>query len=176
MSAVGDLKILITGTMGAGKTTAIAAVSDIKPLNTDVANNDVSVSKALTTVGMDYGELALGGGEVLRIYGTPGQERYSFMWQVLVKGAMGLVILIDNSRPDPIADLEMYMRAFSDFVSTSPCVVGVGRTETHATPELDQFSDALSRMNVQCPVVAVDVRQKEQVVQLFDLLLVQIEE
>lgn len=176
MREASELKILITGTVGAGKTTAIAAVSDIKPLSTDVRNNDASIMKALTTVGMDYGELALGGGDVLRIYGTPGQERYSFMWKILVKGAMGLVILIDNSRPDPMADLHMYLQEFSEFISHSPCVVGVGRTETHAKPHVDEFADALACMNLQCPVIAVDVRQKDQVVQLLDLLLVQIEE
>lgn len=175
MSETSELKILITGTMGAGKTTAIAAVSDIKPLSTDVRNNDMSVAKALTTVGMDYGELALGDGEVLRIYGTPGQERYNFMWKILVKGSMGLVILIDNSRPDPLADLEMYVEGFSDFIASSPCVVGVGRMETHASPHMDQFAETLDRLNARCPVVAVDVRERDQVVQLLDLLLVQME-
>ena len=65
-------KILFTGTMGAGKTTAIAAVSEIPPMRTDVRNTDDSVSKATTTVGLDYGELTLDNGEKLRLYGTPG--------------------------------------------------------------------------------------------------------
>lgn len=172
---MGELKILITGTVGAGKTTAIAAVSDIQPLSTDVRNNDASIAKALTTVGLDYGELALGGGEVLRIYGTPGQKRYDFMWKILVRGALGLVILIDNSRPDPLADLAVYVNGFSGFLASSACVVGVGRMETHATPHLDQFAERLDQLGVRCPVVALDVRQRDQVVQLLDLLLVQME-
>ena len=171
----GELKILVTGTVGAGKTTAIAAVSDIAPLNTDVRNNDTSVAKALTTVGMDYGELALDGGEVLRIYGTPGEERYDFMWKILVRGALGLVILIDNSRPDPLADLETYLKGFSDFIASSACVVGVGRMETHPAPHIDRFAERLDQWGARCPVVALDVRQRSEVVQLLELLLVQME-
>ncbi len=175
MSNAGELKILITGTVGAGKTTAIAAVSDTKPLSTEVRNNDASVSKALTTVGMDYGELALGGGEVLRLYGTPGQERYDFMWKILVKGALGLMILIDNSRPDPLGDLQTYLDGFSDFLANSPCVVGVGRMENYPNPGLDMFAELMERAGVRCPVVSLDVRIREQVVGLLDLLLVQME-
>ena len=83
-----EYKILITGTMGAGKTTAIAAISEVPPIMTDVQNNDTSNSKLTTTVGLDYGELSLDGGDKLRIYGTPGQERFAFMWKVLAKGAL----------------------------------------------------------------------------------------
>jgi len=68
-------KIIFTGTMGAGKTTAIAAVSEIPPIVTDVTNNDKSVDKAVTTVGFDYGLLTLENGDRIRLYGTPGQER-----------------------------------------------------------------------------------------------------
>ena len=106
-------KILFSGTMGAGKTTAIAAVSEIGPLSTDVRNTDESVAKATTTVGLDYGELTLDNGERLRLYGTPGQPRFAFMWDILARGALGLVILIDNSRPDPLADLDVYLDGYA---------------------------------------------------------------
>lgn len=65
-----EYKILVTGTMGAGKTTAIAAISEVPPIMTDVQNNDTSNAKLTTTVGSDYGELTLDGGDKLRIYGT----------------------------------------------------------------------------------------------------------
>ncbi len=175
MNTRGELKILFTGTVGAGKTTAIAAVSDIPPMSTDVRNNDPTVAKALTTVGMDYGELALGDGEVLRLYGTPGQERYSFMWSILVNGALGLVILIDNSRPEPLADLDLYLNGFSKFIAESPCVVGICRMETHPSPDVDAFAQRLEAADARCPVIAVDVRDRDQVVAMLDLLLVQME-
>jgi signal recognition particle receptor subunit beta len=123
-------KILFTGTMGAGKTTAIAAVSEIAPIRTEVRNSDASVAKATTTVGLDYGELTLDNGEKLRLYGTPGQIRFDFMWRILARGALGLVILVDNSRPDPLADLDVYLDGFAELIEKTACVIGVGRTET----------------------------------------------
>ena len=129
-----EYKILITGTMGAGKTTAIAAISEVPPIMTDVQNNDTSNSKLTTTVGLDYGELSLDGGDKLRIYGTPGQERFAFMWKVLAKGALGLIVLVDNSRPDPLADLGAYLNSFAELIARAGCVIAVGRTESHPTP------------------------------------------
>lgn len=131
-----EYKILVTGTMGAGKTTAIAAISEVPPIMTDVQNNDASNSKLTTTVGLDYGELTLDGGDKLRIYGTPGQERFAFMWKVLAKGALGLIILVDNSRPDPLADLNSYLNSFAELIARAGCIIAVGRTEHHPPPKL----------------------------------------
>jgi uncharacterized protein len=124
-------KILFTGVTGAGKTTAIGAVSEIPPLSTDVRNTDANLSKAMTTVGLDYGELTLDNGEQLRLYGTPGQQRFDFMWKILSVGSLGLIILIDNSQPDPLADLDRYLKGFSQLIADTACVVAVGRLETH---------------------------------------------
>ena len=170
-----DYKILFTGTMGAGKTTAIGAISEIAPLNTDVHNNDLSVLKAMTTVGLDYGEVTLEGGEKIRLYGTPGQQRFDFMWQILSKGALGLIMLIDNSRPDPLADLDMYLEGFADLIARTGCVVAVGKTESHPIPDLDAFAARMQAKGVLSPVVATDVRDPQQVLQLLDLLLLQLE-
>lgn len=170
-----EYKILFTGTMGAGKTTAIAAISDVPPVTTDVLNTDESLSKETTTVGFDYGELALPDGDRLRLYGTPGQQRFSFMWQILAKGALGLVILIDNSRPQPLADLAIYLENFAHLISDTACVVGVGRMDSHAQPDLEAYSQCLHEHGVMCPVIATDVRERQQVVMLLDLLMVQLE-
>ena len=175
MISTAEHKILITGTMGAGKTTAIAAISEIPPLSTDVHNSDTSVAKAVTTVGLDYGEITLEGGEKLRLYGTPGQKRFDFMWKILARGALGVVILIDNSRPDPLADLAQYLDGFSDLIKRTACVIGVGRMDTHPLPDIDSFADVLSARGLVCPVFAADVRDRPQVLQLLDLLLVQLE-
>lgn len=168
-------KILFTGTMGAGKTTAIGAISEIAPLSTDVRNSDTTLSKAMTTVGLDYGELTLGEGEKLRLYGTPGQQRFDFMWKILSQGALGVVILIDNSRPHPLADLDVYLDGFAELIAQSACVVGVGKTEAHPLPNVDDFAQRMEARGVLCPVLAADVRNPEQVLQLLDLLLLQLE-
>ena len=168
-------KILFTGTMGAGKTTAIGAISEIPPITTDVKNLDTSVNKALTTVGLDYGELTLDNGDKLRLYGTPGQQRFSFMWQILSKGALGLVILIDNSRPDPLADLDMFLNGFEQLIKTTACVVAVGKMEGHPSPDIAVFAQRMQEKNVFCPVFPTDVRESANVLQIIDLLLLQLE-
>ncbi len=168
-------KILFSGSTGAGKTTAIGMVSEVPPLSTDVRNTDSGLAKSMTTVGMDYGEVTLEGGDKLRLYGTPGQKRFEFMWKILSKGALGLIILIDNRQPDPLADLDMYLDGFALLIAETACVVAVGRTETHPIPGLEQFSSHLESRGVLCPVLAADVRDADQVLQLLELLLLQLE-
>ena len=170
-----EYKILFTGTMGAGKTTAIASVSDIPPIVTDVHNSDQSVQKERTTVGLDFGEFTLESGDRVRLFGTPGQNRFDFLWKILAKNALGLIILVDNSRPDPLADLAMYLDGFSEQLDTLPCAIGVGRLDTNASPSLDAYIDELSNRNRIFPVLEVDVRRKDDVVLLIDTLLAQIE-
>ena len=170
-----EYKLLITGTMGAGKTTAIRAISDIDPIVTDVANHDSSVDKARTTVGLDYGMLVLDNGDRIRLFGTPGQARFDFLWQILARKALGLVILIDNSRPDPLADLAMFLDGFATHLETLPCVIGVGRTETHTVTTLDHYGDFLEARGHVFPILPVDVRERDDVISLIETLLGQIE-
>lgn len=168
-------KIIFTGTMGAGKTTAIAAVTEVAPIVTDVTNNDASVDKALTTVGFDYGQLTLDNGDRLRLFGTPGQARFRFVWEVVARGALGLIILADNARPDPLGDLKVYLEGFASELQTLPCVVGVGRCETHPRPDLQAYANTIEAHGHVFPVLAVDVRRREDVILLIDVLLSQME-
>lgn len=170
-----EFKILISGTMGAGKTTAIAAISETPPVTTEVKNTDGEVRKATTTVGLDYGELTLDNGDKLRLFGTPGQTRFAQLWKVLAKGALGLVILVDNSRPEPLRDLSVYLENFAELIRDAACVVGIGRLDTHPAPDLDAYARHLEEHGVVCPLLAVDVRDREQVVMLLDVLLTQLE-
>lgn len=168
-------KILFTGTTGAGKTTAIGAVSEVPPITSEVRNTDPGVNKALTTAGLDYGELTLDDGAKLRLYGTPGQQRFDFMWKVLARGALGLVILIDNSRPQPLADLDVYLAGFAALIRDTGCVVAIGRMEGCPQPGLDDYVAHLQARGVLCPVLPVDVRDAAQVIQILELLLLQLE-
>ena len=170
-----DHKLLFTGTMGAGKTTAIATISEVAPMYTEVRNNDRSVAKATTTVGMDYGEVTLDNGARLRLYGTPGQQRFDFMWSILSQGALGLVVLIDNSRPDPLDDLDIYLTGFSELIADTACVIGVGRMNTHPQPALDEHAARAQRHGVICPVIAADAINPNDVMRLLNLLLLQLE-
>lgn len=170
-----EYKLLITGPMGAGKTTAVAAISEVPPVVTDVQNNDTSVAKDRTTVGLDFGELTLENGDTLRIFGTPGQARFAFMWDILAKGAIGLIILTDNSTADPGADLELYLENFSELIARTACVIGVGRSDTHPTPSIDALAIVAQAKGVICPILPVDARERDQVLMLLDLLLAQLE-
>ncbi|MBS7459030.1 GTP-binding protein [Coralloluteibacterium stylophorae] len=169
-------KIVFAGAMGAGKTTAIAAVSECPVVSTDVANSDrAQADKATTTVAMDFGQVALDNGDALHLYGTPGQARFDFMWDIAVTGAVGLVLLADNSRPDPLADLAGYLDAFGARLGDTAAIVGVGRSESHPQPSLDAYFDLLEGRGLSLPVFAVDVRRRDDVLLLLDALFHQIE-
>lgn len=170
-----EYKIIITGPMGAGKTTAIRTISEIEPIVTDVLNNDNSIEKETTTVGFDYGEISLSNNERLRLYGTPGQERFDFMWKVLAQGALGLIIFIDMSRPDPLEDLDLYVSNFKGLIQQTGCVIGLSKVDACAIETTDPFSDLLHSYQLICPIVPVDVREKSQVLWVLDLLITQLE-
>ncbi|GHU26848.1 GTP-binding protein [Betaproteobacteria bacterium] len=168
-------KILFTGTVGAGKTTAIQAVSEIPTVCTDVISSDLTIGKKMTTVALDYGEVSLGQSERLRLYGTPGQARFSFMWDVLAKGALGLIILVDHTHPDPLKDLNLYLQHFARLIKETACVVAISKMDKSRPPPLQEFIGLLHKNHMANPVIAADVRDKEQVLWILDLLLAQME-
>jgi len=173
---VSEIKLLFAGPMGAGKTTAIRAISQIEPIHTEVANTDFSESgKAETTVALDYGELVLDNGHTLRLYGSPGQRRFEFMWPLLAEGALGVVVLLDNSRPDPLDDLQVFLDAFARQIGAGRVVVAVGRLDTHPQPGLDDYVEAIAARGEFLPVLDVDVRRRADVTGLLDVLFDQIE-
>lgn len=171
-----EYKVLVTGPMGAGKTTLIAAVSDTAPVTTEAENLDrAGYDKDTTTVALDYGEVALDGGDRLRLYGTPGQARFDFMWKVLGQGALGAVILIDNSSADPRADLKTLLERFGPLIGESAGVVGVTRMREHPTPSVADFVKVVDACAFSIPVFAVDARKRDDAMLLLDALLHQIE-
>jgi len=168
-------KIIFAGPVGSGKTTSISSVSDIMVVGTEAkASDEVAQRKANTTVAMDYGVLNLEGGKKVHLYGTPGQDRFDFMWEILSEGAMGFVILIDSVRPDPLGDLETYLKAFSKSLAKcgNAVVIGVTRTELNRQSDLlERFHERLKSFNLNVPVFEVDGRQREDVKQLLLALL-----
>ena len=167
-------KIVISGTVGAGKSTAIAALSDIPPVSTEaMASDETAQLKKTTTVAMDYGVLNLPDGEKVMLYGTPGQERFSFMWEILSEGGIGLVLLINNSNPDPLGDLEVYMNAFKNFIKDTAVVIGVTHADRVRFPDLDAYRQKLATLDYSpTPAIfQVDARSKEDVSMLVKALL-----
>ncbi|ALG67309.1 GTP-binding protein [Beggiatoa leptomitoformis] len=172
-----EIKIVFTGSMGAGKSTAIATISEIPVINTDVRATDIETAqrKETTTIAMDYGELTLDDGQKLRLYGTPGQQRFDYMWKILTKGALGLIILIDNAGSDPIGDLARYLDNFHEFITETTAVIGITRTDISNEPSIEAYYAFLQNRSIQLPLFPVDARSKESVVMLIQALVAMLE-
>jgi signal recognition particle receptor subunit beta len=169
-------KIVFTGPVGAGKTTAIGAISDIEPFQTEeFATDETKNMKANTTVAMDYGLMKLEDGERIHLYGTPGQERFDFMWDILTEGGIGLVLLINNANPSPVEDLKFYLNAFQDYIHQTGIAIGVTHMDTHTRPNLDDYQQILIKHNLHCPVFSVDARNSSDVIILTMALLYSID-
>ncbi len=169
-------KIIFTGPVGVGKTTAIAALSDDPPIKTDARASDMTTSmKSHTTVAMDYGVIHLDEHTKVHLYGTPGQERFDFMWDILSQGSMGLVLLLDNTRSNPLKDLKFFLDSFSDLLKTAPVVVGVTKMDLKATPGIDVYQKYLLQYGMNVPVFEIDARNENDVKQLVTAMLYSID-
>lgn len=169
-------KVVILGAMGAGKSTLVRAVAGGAVIDTDVLNTDSTSSKLATTVAMDYADVNLPNGDRLRLYGTPGQQRFSFIWPVLLQGARGVVILADASSPNTVQELDCYLQALREHANTVPAVVGVSKFDL--APEVDLDSCLLKVQQTAgrpLPLVPFDARSEAAVMMLMDVLMGEVE-
>lgn len=166
-----EWSILFAGPVGAGKTQAIRTISDIEVVGTEaLATDETAQLKENTTVAMDMGVMQLEGGDKVRLYGAPGQTRFDFMWEILLEQARGLVLLIDHSRPDPVADLGFYLRQLTERMGSRPVPVVVGVTHMDMGPSLDLGAYRAGLLNQTpgtvggvLPVMEVDARSPRDV-------------
>ncbi len=157
------IKILIAGGFGAGKTTLVSSVSEIKPLRTEEALSEPSVmvdaidgveQKTTTTVAMDFGRITVRDDLVVYLFGTPGQHRFWFMWDELALGALGAVVMADTRRlADSFPSVDYFERRGLPFVVAVNCFDGARRFRPDAVR-------AALDLNGDVPVVLCDARQR----------------
>ncbi|NNN35035.1 ATP-binding protein [Streptomyces sp. S3(2020)] len=161
-------KIVVAGGFGVGKTTLVTAVSEITPLQTEALMTEASEEtddltatpgKLTTTVAMDFGRLTLDDDLVLYLFGTPGQQRFWFMWDDLVRGAIGAVVLADTRR------LKDCFPALDYFESCGlPYVVAVNHFDDSELFEPEDVREALT-IPARIPVMIMDARRKISVIE-----------
>jgi uncharacterized protein len=169
-SAGTAVKIVVTGPFAAGKTTLIRTISEITVLSTEKSITDETRSrKSDTTVAMDFGRITIDRDLVLYLFGTPGQDRFDFMWEILGEGMLGYVLLVDASRPESLEEAVGIRQAFRQMAHV-PFVVGLNRAdgveeddERHVRKVLDLDPDI--------PLVPCDVTDRESVKDVLLALL-----
>lgn len=169
------VKIIIAGGFGVGKTTTVRAISDIAPLTTEAEMTEVSVGvddpgqrpdKTTTTVAMDFGSVTIDRSLKLYLFGTPGQDRFGFMWDDLSRGALGALVIVDSGRLDDCYPAVDYFER-----AELPFVVAVNAFDGRLEHGLDEVRWALT-VGERVPVVAFDARERRSV---RDTLLIMLE-
>lgn len=157
-------KIVVAGGFGVGKTTLVSSVSEIVPLTTEAVMTSASQgvddlaatpNKTSTTVAMDFGRLSLEADLILYLFGTPGQQRFWFMWDDLVRGAIGAIVLVDTRRlADSFAAIDFFEERGLPYLVSLNCFDG---TQQHRVEDVREAMALPSEV----PIIACDARDRE---------------
>jgi len=156
------VKMVVTGPFSAGKTAFIQAISEIDVVSTErkISREEERV-KETTTVAMDFGRITVDEDLVLYLFGTPGQKRFDFMWEILSEGMLGFIVLIDSSRPETFREARRILEIFRGYAPT-PYVVAANKQDLPDAWEPEDLRIAL-KIDPQVKVVPCLARDKESV-------------
>jgi len=157
-----SVKVVVTGPFNAGKTTFIKSVSEITVLSTERQVSDASgEGSGETTVAMDFGRITVSDDVVLYLFGTPGQARFSFMWETLSEGMLGFVLMVDATEPDTFEDARGMIEFFTN-MSDVPFVVAANKVAADDLATLQQVRADLA-ISEDVPLLPVDARERDSV-------------
>ncbi len=165
------VKMVVTGPFNAGKTKFIQSVSEIEVVETErkITSKAERAIKETTTIAMDFGRITVDEDLVLYLFGTPGQKRFDFMWEILSEGMLGFIVMVDSARPETFREARSILETFRAYAPT-PYVVAANKQDMGDAWELEDMRHAL-RLDGKTkilPCVATDKKQVKAV--LLELL------
>ncbi|MDX1659326.1 MAG: ATP/GTP-binding protein [Nitriliruptorales bacterium] len=164
------VKVVVTGPFGAGKTTFIQTISEITVLSTEKQVSDhTRALKGHTTVAMDFGRITVAEGLALYLFGTPGQERFDFMWEILAEGMLGFVLMVDHDREESLDEAGRILEFFTD-IADVPFIVAVNKVDEEPESAVEAARSKLA-IPEGVKVVPIDAREREDVKQSLITLL-----
>lgn len=138
------VKMVVTGPFNAGKTEFIRSVSEIDVVSTErkISTSAEKTVKEATTVAMDFGRITVDDDLVLYLFGTPGQKRFDFMWEILSEGMLGFIVMVDSTRPETFREARSILETFRAYAPT-PYVVAANKQDMKEAWEIDDMRHAL---------------------------------
>lgn len=156
------VKMVISGAVNAGKTEFIRAISEIEVVSTErKATDDTKLLKQQTTVAMDFGRISVADDLVLHLFGTPGQKRFDFMWEILSEGMLGLIVLVDSTRPETFRETNRIIDFFTAY-RDAPYVIAANKQDHENAWSPDELRLAL-RLSPDIKIMPCVATQRETV-------------
>ena len=138
------VKMVVTGPFNAGKTEFIRSVSEIDVVSTErkISSEFEKTMKEVTTVAMDFGRITVGDDLVLYLFGTPGQRRFDFMWEILSEGMLGFIVMVDSTRPETFREARSILETFRAYAPT-PYVVAANKQDIKDAWDIEDMRHVL---------------------------------